>query len=350
MDSERNVYAVQFEAEAIKQWNEIFEQLSPARGTHAVSFKSEETSAAPVTTPPPSPARSQRAGTASGRAEGLKASMSRPGSRRAAVTREDTEDSEDADLLTQMRRHSVAVQAASDPSFELLVGHLILAVFLSNLIRRRRKNWRRGFHRRSSVNSQSSTLSLDMRIRLKVELISARGLRKADWYGTSDSFCRCTVKGNDKYWVQTPIVTSLNPRWNFRGELPNYHEGAALEFVCWDDDGGFKKDFLGRVELPAENFFPGGFEGELQLKDTGVEVDSYLYVRVNLASQEAEPARYSEKPRKSARISSQLSKPDPAGVPQPNVLVPELEPLSAPKFQQLSALPWPPPLPETIGQ
>lgn len=118
---------------------------------------------------------------------------------------------------------------------------------------------------------------------VRVVMESARGLRKADWMGKSDPYCRCEIPGKQHTQVQTPYLEStLTPVWNFVGAVPDYEEGDSLEFSVWDRDPPPKKDdLLGRVILTSAQVV-SGFSGELQLLEAGKGIHAYLQVTVNL--------------------------------------------------------------------
>jgi len=121
---------------------------------------------------------------------------------------------------------------------------------------------------------------------LKVEIISAKGLRDADpvpFQGQSDPYCVCEMEGRPKSRVQTAVVSdSRNPKWNFEAELDHYEPGSALIFTVYDQDSYNRDDFLGKVRLDGEMFRRQKFEGELALENAG-KTAAHLKVRVPAA-------------------------------------------------------------------
>merc|ERR1719210_2261279 len=115
-----------------------------------------------------------------------------------------------------------------------------------------------------------------------VTIVSARGLRNADWIGKSDPFCTCEVKGKADVMIQTPIVDGdVNPFWNYKQELVGYRIEDDLEFIVKDKDLAKSDDILGRVTLPSERFYPDGiFEGDLVLEETETEPKASLTLRI----------------------------------------------------------------------
>lgn len=124
---------------------------------------------------------------------------------------------------------------------------------------------------------------------LPVQILSARGLRAADFMGKSDPYCVCKLKGaqdGDRKLKTDVIKQTLEPIWNFRGGVADFaptDDSAALSFKVWDQDTPPKPDdFLGKAVLPIEQFWPQGFEGELKLQEARSE--AYLKVKIPPAS------------------------------------------------------------------
>jgi len=119
---------------------------------------------------------------------------------------------------------------------------------------------------------------------LKVTIISARGLRDADWMpgsGTSDPYCICEIPDKPNAKFQTPVVDNNEaPVWNYEEIMEEYAVGDNLVFTVYDQDTVGKGDCLGTVTLASEHFFPDGFEGDVPLNDAGKGVEAFLTVRV----------------------------------------------------------------------
>jgi len=61
----------------------------------------------------------------------------------------------------------------------------------------------------------------------------------------------------------------LNPVWNYTGEIDGFMDGDVLQFTVMDKDTFPKPDdFLGRVSLTAEDFYPQGFHAEVPLSES----------------------------------------------------------------------------------
>mmetsp|Transcript_30223 Transcript_30223/g.86726 ORF Transcript_30223/g.86726 Transcript_30223/m.86726 type:complete len:419 (+) Transcript_30223:92-1348(+) len=120
---------------------------------------------------------------------------------------------------------------------------------------------------------------------LKVTVVSARGLRNADWLpgqGVSDPFCVCEIEGKPlSRFLTKEIRNNLTPVWNQESEFADYHIGDNLQFFVWDKDLVKQDDLLGRASLANDKFHPSGFEGELQLEQAGKGVVAFLKVKVD---------------------------------------------------------------------
>lgn len=122
--------------------------------------------------------------------------------------------------------------------------------------------------------------------RLRVKIIGARGLRAADWAltgGKSDPYCVCEIVGKPYSKVETPVIwKDLNPVWNFESEINDFALGDSLVFNVWDKDLGKAPDFLGKLTLTHDQFYPDGFSGELPLAEAGKGTHAFLCVEVAL--------------------------------------------------------------------
>merc|ERR1712062_194845 len=78
-------------------------------------------------------------------------------------------------------------------------------------------------------------------LKLKVELvqpkvwltmISARGLRNADYMGKSDPYCICEISGKPDVSMMTEVIeNNLNPEWNHETEIIGYRIPDNLTFT-----------------------------------------------------------------------------------------------------------------------
>lgn len=135
---------------------------------------------------------------------------------------------------------------------------------------------------------------------LQVIVVSARGLRNADWgpfNGKSDPYCICEIKNKPLSKTVTQVIdNNLNPVWNYEITFADYDFGDSLTFTVWDQDIGKRDDFLGFATLESEQFHPGGFDGELQLQNAGKGISAFIKARVDAATAKQPEAR------KTARI------------------------------------------------
>lgn len=118
---------------------------------------------------------------------------------------------------------------------------------------------------------------------LQVALVSAQGLRDADWgSGRSDPYCSCEIAGHPHSRIQTQIVNdSVNPVWNYEGTLVGFTGSESLVFRILDKDPLKSDDTLGTVTLPSSSFLPSGFSGDLLLDQAGKSSMATLRVRVS---------------------------------------------------------------------
>merc|ERR1719410_2815743 len=126
--------------------------------------------------------------------------------------------------------------------------------------------------------------AMDQAPPLKLTVVSARGLRDADWLpgsGKSDPYCVCEIAGKPREAKLTTKVINdnLDPVWEHHGELPGYRPGDTLVFRVYDKDVA-KSDSLGLLHLESAKFYPQGFEGELPLADAGKGIKAYLKLRI----------------------------------------------------------------------
>jgi len=116
---------------------------------------------------------------------------------------------------------------------------------------------------------------------LKVTILSARGLRNADWVGKSDPYCAWEVTGKSDTKKQTPSVTDqLDPEWNHEEEVTGYCVGDSITFLVKDMDPAKPDDALGKVVLETSQFLPGGFEGEVPLTEAGSGIEAFLKLKI----------------------------------------------------------------------
>jgi len=108
--------------------------------------------------------------------------------------------------------------------------------------------------------------------RLQVTVESANNLYNADisLAGKSDPYVIVEVPGQENMRFQTNVLdNTLNPVWNYTGEIDGFMDGDVLQFSVWDKDIFPKPDdFLGKVLLTAEDFYPQGFAAEVPLSES----------------------------------------------------------------------------------
>jgi len=117
--------------------------------------------------------------------------------------------------------------------------------------------------------------------RVTVGIVSARGLRNADWVGKSDPFCTCDIPGRVDAKFATKVVSDqLAPVWNHEAVIPLYRVEDPLCFTVKDSDPLKQDDFLGKLTLTHDQFLPNGFSGEVQLVSAGDGIEAFLTIDV----------------------------------------------------------------------
>eukprot|EP01114_Cavostelium_apophysatum_P017606 TRINITY_DN527_c0_g1_i1.p1 TRINITY_DN527_c0_g1~~TRINITY_DN527_c0_g1_i1.p1 ORF type:complete len:213 (+),score=45.74 TRINITY_DN527_c0_g1_i1:97-735(+) len=101
-------------------------------------------------------------------------------------------------------------------------------------------------------------------MQLRVKILEAQGLSRADRNGTSDPFVVAKFRGLGKmmaHSAQTAVIhNTTNPVWN--QELTLYPKTASdvLLLKVYDHDTLTKDNLLGMIELPLDRFFQTGFQ------------------------------------------------------------------------------------------
>jgi len=116
---------------------------------------------------------------------------------------------------------------------------------------------------------------------LRISIMGAAGLRNADLFGKSDSYCTCEILGKPDSKIMTHVVkNNLNPTWHHEAELPEFVMGDILVFKIYDQDFGKSDDFLGTVTLKSEQFYPHGFDDALPLQESGEGITATLRLKI----------------------------------------------------------------------
>jgi hypothetical protein len=108
--------------------------------------------------------------------------------------------------------------------------------------------------------------------RLQVTVESACNLYNADGVlaGKSDPYVIVEVPGQENMKFETNVANNtLNPIWNYTGEIDGFMDGDVLQFTVMDKDTfPNPDDFLGQISLRAEDFYPQGFHAEVPLSES----------------------------------------------------------------------------------
>eukprot|EP00929_Paragymnodinium_shiwhaense_P100080 TRINITY_DN62125_c0_g1_i1.p1 TRINITY_DN62125_c0_g1~~TRINITY_DN62125_c0_g1_i1.p1 ORF type:complete len:996 (+),score=186.86 TRINITY_DN62125_c0_g1_i1:127-3114(+) len=122
----------------------------------------------------------------------------------------------------------------------------------------------------------------------QVTIMSARGLRKADFLGSSDPYVICEVRSTPQdnkpsrskknKRIQTPVIANnCSPTWDHT-EVLDCQLDDIIQFTVWDHDRLRPAEFLGMTTLNASSFFRTSFTGELDL--VGERATGRLFVKV----------------------------------------------------------------------
>jgi hypothetical protein len=77
------------------------------------------------------------------------------------------------------------------------------------------------------------------------------------------------------------VRDNLNPVWNHSARFADFEAGDRLVFTVYDQDMKIKSDdFLGRAFLTSDMFYPDGFDGEIELLESGGK-KAYLKVGIH---------------------------------------------------------------------
>lgn len=135
---------------------------------------------------------------------------------------------------------------------------------------------------------------------LEVKIISARGVRDADWAlgaGQSDPYCVAEILGKPQQKITTEVINDQkDPVWNATGSLVAA-QTDSIQFTVFDKDIGKEDDLLGKVSLPCSKCVPGGWSGEIKMKqtsDTAKAVNAFLKVKVTVLSSAVEGVEEAE--------------------------------------------------------
>merc|ERR1712232_140630 len=122
-------------------------------------------------------------------------------------------------------------------------------------------------------------------VKIRLTIIGAFGLKKADMFDKSDPYCTCEVPGKKTVEVKTPMVANTqNPMWNHVCEL-EVSPGDALQFTVFDRDrdrNQKESDFLGGVKLEYSQYWPRGYNTPMLLEAAGKGVSASLAVKIEV--------------------------------------------------------------------
>merc|ERR1712110_388925 len=101
---------------------------------------------------------------------------------------------------------------------------------------------------------------------IRVKIVSAAGLKNADFGGKSDAYYVCRLPRKADFSFKTKVVSdNLNPEWNEEFIVEDFIDGDTLDLVVLDEDPLTQDDVLGSATLKSEDLLPNGFQGALPL-------------------------------------------------------------------------------------
>jgi len=127
----------------------------------------------------------------------------------------------------------------------------------------------------------------DHGIAIKVTIISANGLRRADWLPgeASTPYCICDIPGKPASSFRTRVrERTLNPIWRHEQVLLDYEAGDSLTFSVFDKDWGKEDDLLGTIDFESTQFLPEGLTGEFKLTQTGKDEPATIKLNVQVVA------------------------------------------------------------------
>jgi len=138
-----------------------------------------------------------------------------------------------------------------------------------------------------AVESKDDADLTQLNYNLEVTIVSARGVRDADWAlgaGHSDPYCVAEVVGKSEKITTDVVNDQKDPVWNATGKLVAA-QTDSLQFSVFDKDVGKADDLLGKVSLPCSKCVPGGWSGQIKMKqtsETAKAVNAFLKVKVTV--------------------------------------------------------------------
>mmetsp|Transcript_132340 Transcript_132340/g.382581 ORF Transcript_132340/g.382581 Transcript_132340/m.382581 type:complete len:462 (-) Transcript_132340:132-1517(-) len=142
---------------------------------------------------------------------------------------------------------------------------------------------------------------------LSVTILSARGLRDADFMpgsDKSDPYCRCEIVGKPNSWFKTGVVRDcLDPVWNHTELMEDYEEGDVLMFSVYDEDDASQNknasisymnegpsqlfldgdEFLGRIVISDDEVLRSS-HSEYPLEDAGKDIEAFITVATHVVA------------------------------------------------------------------
>lgn len=135
---------------------------------------------------------------------------------------------------------------------------------------------------------------------VRVSILSAHHLPKADVHGGSDPYCTCEIVGRPRTGFRTRSLNDTDdPVWNEHRVIENCVPGERVRFQIYDKDIGTKDYLLGSATLPLWSTLAGNiYEDDLSLNDSGLEGVPKLRVKLEMLSVTRRPSAVPSRSRK----------------------------------------------------
>lgn len=127
-----------------------------------------------------------------------------------------------------------------------------------------------------SVALFPESATVNSKMKAKVKIVSAEGLRSFVGGGPLSSYCVCEIPLKPESQVKTGCASGEHPHWRHTEKLHGYrtHDSVVFKVFATRDTiarvgDGRRDELLGEAALAGDRFFPDGFDGLLPLNIGG---------------------------------------------------------------------------------
>jgi len=123
---------------------------------------------------------------------------------------------------------------------------------------------------------------------LRIKITSAGGLGSIGDIEHVEPYCTCETVGKPSSRIRTPAISDkTHAVWNYDGNINDYAPGDSLLFCVLDRDDISLEDACAKVVLHTDQFYPGGFDGELPLVIGEETASLKVHITVGIESRTA---------------------------------------------------------------